>query len=124
MLGVLLVIEEKEPENITRAGEMALKLRERLWPGMSIHRGAIAAVAQVGGKNETVQYNWYDGSSLSNLQTLGVEIFDDSAWNDITLLRCQMQLSMPLYFVSSSVEAPGNFIYHVACCECLSSAYN
>ena len=122
VLGVLLIIEEKQPKNITQAGDIALKLRGRLWPGTNTHRGAIAAVAQLGGKNEIVQYSWYDGSSSSNLQALGVEIFDDGAWNDITLLRCQMQLSMPLYFVSS-VEAPGNFICHVTCCKCLLSIY-
>ena len=37
---------------------------------------------------------------MSDLQTLGVAIFDDGAWNDITelSLQCQMQLSMPLYY--------------------------
>jgi hypothetical protein len=86
----------------TRAGDFAFGLRQEL--GLAANSGSdgitvIAALAVESlSTNESVMcYSWYDGSRL---QLLEEEIVQEWPWRDTCLLRCQLQLSMPLYLPS------------------------
>ncbi|CAK9872819.1 unnamed protein product [Sphagnum jensenii] len=86
----------------TRAGDFAFGLQQEL--GLAANSGSdgitvIAALAVESlSTNESVMcYSQYDGSRL---QLLEEEIVQEWPWRDTCLLRCQLQLSMPLYLPS------------------------
>lgn len=107
VLGAVVVSEQDAAEGATtRAGDFAFKLRHKLRPGTDNCSGIIAAVATPR-TIDNVQYSWYKPGDDINMQSLEVEIIKEGLWKDTTLLRCQMQLSLPLY-TSSSATASGN----------------
>lgn len=79
-----------------RAGRIAVKLREKLQVSSS-ERGFIVAAPSVTSSSFKLDYSWYEAGNESSLRALDVEEFEGAPWDETTFLRCQLQLSMPLY---------------------------
>ena len=86
------------------AGRFAVKLREKLQFSGS-EKGCIVAAPSATSSSFKLEYSWYEVGNASSLRALDVQEFEGSPWDETTFLRCQLQLSMPLYLQQTATAS-------------------
>ncbi|KAG0504363.1 hypothetical protein KC19_11G077200 [Ceratodon purpureus] len=87
-----------------RAGRVAVKLREELQVAGG-GKGCIVAAPLGTSSGSKLEYRWYDAGNELSLVALDVEEIEGSPWDETTFLRCQLQLSMPLYLQQTATAS-------------------
>jgi hypothetical protein len=101
VVGAIYINEGNSSERCTWAGKAAIRMQKEL-KNLTLSKGGsnIVAASATPGSGE-IEYNLYVPGEQPELEMLEVaedtEDFKSVIWSRLCLLRCQMELALPLY---------------------------